>query len=437
MKLKRIIAMLLAVVMVACSVMLAPITSNAGAYEVKHIEDSSTSMSHIVYYPANMEQGSAKYPLIIWANGTGCSPSLYEDLHTQLASNGFVVVASSETMAADGTDQIASLDYIISKSKQASSVFYNKIATNKVCAMGHSQGGRSAVNAGAADSRFSCVVSIAGSNYDYEAEKLAKPTFFITGTSDRIVDSKKWVKTAYDACKGTAVYASVKKAVHTTCSSAPEQYVYYSVKWINAWTAGNRADLNAFKAGAELSKDSNWTEFECKKMSDQYVCSATLSKTKLVYNAKAQKPSVVVKDQVGRTIASSNYTVTYSTGSKNVGKYKATVTFKGDYSGAITKTYVINPKPTTISSLSALSKGFKVKWSKKTAQTTGYQIRYSLKSSMASSKTVTVKGAKTTSKSISKLKKGKKYYVQVRTYKTVDGKKYYSSWSAKKSVKTK
>ena len=30
-----------------------------------------------------------------------------------------------------------------------------------------------------------------------------------------------------------------------------------------------------------------------------------------------------------------------------------------------------------------------------------------------------------------------KYYVRIRTYKTVDGKKYYSNWSAKKYVTTK
>ena len=29
----------------------------------------------------------------------------------------------------------------------------------------------------------------------------------------------------------------------------------------------------------------------------------------------------------------------------------------------------------------------------------------------------------------------KKYYVRIRTYKVVSGKKYYSKWSSKKSVK--
>ena len=49
----------------------------------------------------------------------------------------------------------------------------------------------------------------------------------------------------------------------------------------------------------------------------------------------------------------------------------------------------------------------------------------------------TVKGAKKSSLKVSKLKKSKKYYVQVRAYKKAGGKMYYSSWSKAKAVKTK
>lgn len=78
------------------------------------------------------------------------------------------------------------------------------------------------------------------------------------------------------------------------------------------------------------------------------------------------------------------------------------------------------------------SQSFVVTWVKKSYS--GYQIRYSLKPSMASSKSVTITNASTISKKISRLKSKKKYYVQIRTYKIVNGKKYYSEWSGKKSV---
>ena len=76
------------------------------------------------------------------------------------------------------------------------------------------------------------------------------------------------------------------------------------------------------------------------------------------------------------------------------------------------------------------------KWSKGKNDVSGYQIKYSKSKSMKGAKTVTA-GKSATSKKISGLKANTKYYVQVRAYKTVDGKKYYSDWSAKKSVKTK
>ena len=73
---------------------------------------------------------------------------------------------------------------------------------------------------------------------------------------------------------------------------------------------------------------------------------------------------------------------------------------------------------------------------KKVNGANGYEIRYSLKKNMKSAKKVTIKKAKTLKVTLKKLKK-KTYYVQARAYKTVDGKKYYSGWSSKKSVKIK
>lgn len=168
-----------------------------------------------------------------------------------------------------------------------------------------------------------------------------------------------------------------------------------------------------------------------------YPKTVTLSVTSYTYDGKVKKPTVKVVDPNGKTISASNYTVSYSSGRKNVGKYNVKITFKGNYSGTITKTFTIKPKNTSISSVTAKSKGFTVKWKKQSTQTTGYQIQYSTSSKFSNAKTVTVSKNSTTSKTVSKLKAKKKYYVRIRTYKTVNGTKYYSSWSKAKTVTTK
>lgn len=176
---------------------------------------------------------------------------------------------------------------------------------------------------------------------------------------------------------------------------------------------------------------------EVTKSTIYYPKTITLSKTSYVYNGKAQKPSVTVKDSKGNKIPSNNYTVSYSSGRKNVGKYTVTIKFKGNYSGTVKKTFTIIPKTTTVSKLTAGKKAFTVKWKKQATQTTGYQIQYSRSSNFKSAKNVTVSKNKTTSKKISKLSAKKKYYIRVRTYKTVNGKKIYSDWSKVKTVTTK
>ena len=168
-----------------------------------------------------------------------------------------------------------------------------------------------------------------------------------------------------------------------------------------------------------------------------YPKTITLSKTNTVYNGKVQKPSIVVKGADGKKIASSNYTVKYSGGYKNVGTYTITITFKGNYSGNVSKTYTILPKETAISQVAPVSKGFDVKWKKQNVQTTGYQIQYAANNKFTGAKTITVSKNATVSKKVTKLSANKKYYIRIRTYKTAGNKKYYSSWSAAKSVTTK
>ncbi|MCI9083466.1 MAG: leucine-rich repeat protein [Lachnospiraceae bacterium] len=198
-------------------------------------------------------------------------------------------------------------------------------------------------------------------------------------------------------------------------------------------------------SAASIGKDGSVTKI-CARCGDKTTTtiyapqSINLSKTSFTYNNRNQKPSVTVKDSKGKALKNNtDYTVSYPKNVKNVGQYTVTINFKGNYSGTVKKTFTIVPKGTSISKVTPKKKGLTVKWKKQLAQTTGYEIACSTDSkfSKKNTKIVPIGKNKTTSKSVSKLRANKKYYIRIRTYKTVKGKKYYSNWSKVRNITTK
>ena len=159
------------------------------------------------------------------------------------------------------------------------------------------------------------------------------------------------------------------------------------------------------------------------------------------YTGKAITQSPTVKDGSTKLKNNSNYTISYKS-NKWVGTATIKITAKGNYSGTITKKFKINPKGTSLKKLTKKSKSFKANWKAQKKQTSGYEVQYSTSSKFKSgNKKATIRKNKTTSTTVKNLKKNKKYYVRIRTYKNVkeNGKwvKYYSGWSKAMNVKTK
>ena len=170
---------------------------------------------------------------------------------------------------------------------------------------------------------------------------------------------------------------------------------------------------------------------------DHSISKATVSGiSSKVYTGKVIKQVPVVKLD-GKTLSfGTSYLVSYENNT-NVGTATMIFTGRGIYEGTIEKTFKINPRPTEIKSIMKRSKGFTVKWKKRTLQNTGYQLQYATdKSFTKNEKTLTFKNNTTTSKKVTGLKGGKKYYYRVRCYKTVNGMKYWSKWTPRKYVIT-
>lgn len=165
----------------------------------------------------------------------------------------------------------------------------------------------------------------------------------------------------------------------------------------------------------------------------------SLSKTSYTYSRKKKKPGVTVKIGKSKLTKNKDYTIAYKDNTK-VGTACVVISGKGKYAGKLTKKFKILPKGTSISGkLTAKPKQFTVKWKKQPKSTTGYQVQYSTSKKFTKKATVTkmIKKVFTTKLTVKNLKAKKKYYVRVRTYKTVKGKKYCSRWSGVKSVTTK
>ena len=98
---------------------------------------------------------------------------------------------------------------------------------------------------------------------------------------------------------------------------------------------------------------------------------------------------------------------------------------------------VAKPKAAKFKKVKGSKKAIALTWAKGKG-VKGYQIQVATdKKFKKNKKTVTIKKQKTTKTTVKKLKAKKKYFVRIRTYKTVNGKKVYSSWSKAKTVKTK
>ena len=245
-------------------------------------------------------------------------------------------------------------------------------------------------------------------------------------------DSGKVTKAATCTAAGVKTYTcTVCKATKTeTIAKKAHTYKNYVTK---ATTSQNGSVVN--KCSVCGAKKSTTTVYK--------ISSVALSTTATYYNGKVKTPGVTVKDSKGKTLKKgTDYTVSFESGRKNVGRYAVTVTFKGNYSGKKTLYFNIIPKGVSkINSVTPKSKGFVVNWTKQRTQTTGYQIQYSTNKNMSGAKTITMPKNTYYAKNIKGLKGNKRYYVRIRTYKVTkfNGKNYniYSPWCATKSVITK
>lgn len=155
-----------------------------------------------VYRPKDLATSGYCHPILVWANGHGDNPEqnpplcvvdsgankwcgTYPVLINQLASHGFVVVASlsSTTSKGDPLPTIVGLNWLLEQAEDSTSPYYHHLDTAHIGALGHSEGGLSTCKA-AADPRIVAIGTVSGTS---TLTALHGPALFICGGQDTVV----------------------------------------------------------------------------------------------------------------------------------------------------------------------------------------------------------------------------------------------------------
>lgn len=158
------------------------------------------------------------------------------------------------------------------------------------------------------------------------------------------------------------------------------------------------------------------------KFDDKKV-SVSLEKSSFVYNGQSITPVVYVAYNHNNLIQNTDFTATYSNNNAP-GVATVKITGIGNYSGSISKTYIILPeKIASVSIKKDSATSAVISWSA-ASKVSGYEI---LKFDSAKNAYVHLAyvSSDQTSYKVSSLKNSTAYYYQIRAYKTVNDKNYY------------
>ena len=194
---------------------------------------------YTVYRPANLEAGK-KYPLITWGNGTCAQPEGYSPLLRYVASQGFIIVAANSRWVSTNNEMIHALDFMFAANEDPESPYYQLIDTDKVGAMGHSQGSMATATA-SSDPRIKTVILFNGGT------AAQKPFLAVSGDMDIGSPTAASYASAIDAATEAAyLFYHMVPVVgtidgHLTLMTQPERVIEPTANWFKYQLLGDKA----------------------------------------------------------------------------------------------------------------------------------------------------------------------------------------------------
>lgn len=271
---------MLACVMVQAQPIKSKTVGDGGSGPYKAIAISEPTLpDHVVYRPSDLGQTHMLHgamPVLLWANG-GCSDSSlgYEQMLTEIASHGYVVVAigSFQEKAGDrkdgftpSSDLLKALDWIDAQGKTKGSDYYQLVDLSRIAAAGHSCGGAQ-VLANAADPRISTYLIMNSGMGDMEMAGASRasltnvhgPILYVVGGPSDVAHANALKD--YDRISHQPVaLADMPSSGHggTYSQTHGGDYGRLVLDWLNWQFKGKKENADIFLSG-KLSDYEGWT----------------------------------------------------------------------------------------------------------------------------------------------------------------------------------
>jgi hypothetical protein len=162
----------------------------------------------------------------------------------QLASHGFVVVASLTKSASQGTPlpQIAGINWILQENDTPTSIYYKRIDTTHVGATGHSEGAMATTMTGS-DARVKAIATLCGAQAN---ANLHGPALLLCGGADTMAPCSG-MQAAFDGITQPVMLADQHGATHGSwIGSIRDPFMIAVTAWMRLHLMGDTAHRTMF-----------------------------------------------------------------------------------------------------------------------------------------------------------------------------------------------
>lgn len=262
-----------------------------GDHEVSYKEyDANDDVieKYAIWYPSELKSNDNKYPVVIFANGTGSTSSTYKPFFEHLSSWGFIAVGNDDKNTRTGASLEETIKFLIQENENKDSVFYHKIDLDNIGISGHSQGGAAVFNMAAnqehgymikalyaVSATSSYHTTVMADQWEYDITKVNVPAFLTTGTGhwdagnatskEQVVDDENGVvqgicplwslQENYNLLPETTDKVIARKK-NTDHGDSYKQFDGYMTAWFMYYLQNNEEAGSVFKTDGELFNNS-------------------------------------------------------------------------------------------------------------------------------------------------------------------------------------